>query len=256
MRCQSYTSMFLVTAVASAATLRADDIRQFDPPGTTPGRFPLVSDLLNTSGIGATNTAAETTQTSFRVPGTGPLDLTFKVERDGGSFLYEFGYFDPTAVAAEPFAAPKDYAVQALTGATSVFDDRTADAGATKTLRVEGGETVAFFIVPNNTIAGFLREPDQFYPPTFNFNAYRAPLFSDPDANPGRFDQLLSFAGNGVTLFTFEDLSRVQGSDNSFVDLGFTINAQLIPVPEPSALLAAVISAALVLWRPRRVGTL
>ena len=240
-----------VAAVALGPGARGDDVRHFDPPGTTPGRFPLVSELLNSAGIGATNTAAETTETAFAVPGSGPVDLTFKVERDGGSFFYEFGFFDPTRVTADPVVAPRDYAVQALTGAFSVFDDRTADPGATRTVRVNGGQTLAFFIVPNNTVQGFLAEPELFYPPRTLFDAYRAPLFSDPDANPGRLDQLLSFAGNGVTLFTFEDLSRVQGSDNSFVDLGFTVNAQLIPVPEPGG--AVLVGAALAaLLRARR----
>jgi hypothetical protein len=235
---------------ALVGAARGDEVRQFDPPGTLPGRFPLVSELLNSAGIGASNTGAETTETAFVVPGSGPVDLTFKVERDGGSFLYEFGYFDPSRVTADPVSATRDYAVQALSGATSVFDDRTADPGATRTLRVQGGQTLGFFIVPNNTIANFLADPDDFYPPTFQFNGFRAPLFSNSDANPGQFDQLLSFAGNGVTLFTFEDLSRVQGSDNSFVDLGFTVNAQLIPVPEPAAWAAGLLAVGLLRRRP------
>jgi hypothetical protein len=250
-RCDLGVACVAVTWVLVGAAL-GDEVRQFDPPGTLPGRFPLVSELLNSSGIGANNAGAETTETSFVVPGSGPVDLTFKVERDGGSFLYEFGYFDPSRVTADPVTATRDYAVQALSGATSVFDDRTADQGATRTLRVQGGQTLGFFIVPNNTIANFLADPDDFYPPTFQFNGFRAPLFSDSDANPGQFDQLLSFAGNGVTLFTFEDLSRVQGSDNSFVDLGFTVNAQLIPVPEPSAWAAALLAVGLLWRRPTR----
>lgn len=225
---------------------RADTIRHFTD-GTAPGQFPGVSNLLDSVGIGQSNVASETTASSFVVPGAGPVNLSFAVEVDFGSFQYEFGFFDVSQTTANPVTQPKSFAIEALTNATSVFDDRLVNPGATRTLTVNGGQELGFFIVPNNTIAGFLANPDVFFDPyTFGLVGSRqAPLFALANANPGQFDQFLSFIGNGVTLFTFEDLSRAGTTDNSFTDLGFTIDAELLPsnqipaaaaaVPEPSS---------------------
>ena len=107
----------------------------------------------------------------------------------------------------------------------------------TASFPVLAGTELGFFIVPNDTFANFLSAPATYYDPPANtgddiFANKRSPLFSVADANPGEFDQLLSFIGNGVTLFTFEDLTRNPGgnTDNSFTDLAFTIDAELEPV--------------------------
>jgi hypothetical protein len=245
----------------AAGPARADEVIHFEG-GTSPGQFPGVSTLLDDVGIGSGNVASETTVSAFTVPGSGSVSLTFKIEVDFGAFLYEFGFYDVSAVTADPIADKQGFAVEALSSATMIFDDRVDDVGATKTVTVLGGTTLGFFIVPNNTIAGFLADPDAFYDPfVFDFAAdggLRAPLFSRADANPGELDQFLSFVGNGKTLFTFEDLSRAGPTDESFTDLGFTVDAALIPVspvPEPGTLLGGLAAALLgggVAWRRRR----
>ncbi len=241
----------------SPSLARADVIQHFNT-GTAPGQFPTVSTLLDAVGIGQNNVASETIATSFQVPGSGPVNLTFRVEIDGGFFFYEFGFVDTSLVTAHPITNQQAFAVQALTQAVSIFNDLVDDPGSTRTVQASGGQNLMFFIVPNNTIANFLANPSAFYNPfTFDnvfVNGRRAPLFSLADANPGEFDQLLSFIGNGKTLFTYEDLSRAGPTDNSFIDLGFTADAQLVPVaiPEPTTLVLGCSGSLLLLVYGRR----
>lgn len=221
--------------IACGGLCQGDDIVHFSS-GTTPGSFPLVDVILDGTGIGAGNVESETLARTFLVPGSGPVELTFTVEFDGGSFFYEFGVFDISAVTADPVMEKQLYAEQALNASISIFDDRFVNPGDSQTITVNGGQELAFFIVPNNTIENFLAAPDLFYDPlSFDFNflaGFRAPIFSVPDANPGQFDQLLAFFANDTTLFTFEDLSRAGPSDFSFADLAFTIDAELIGLPD------------------------
>ena len=42
---------------------------------------------------------------------------------------------------------------------------------------------------------------------------------------------MLSFAANGTLLFAFEDLMRAGETDESFIDLVFTMNAEIVPAP-------------------------
>jgi hypothetical protein len=83
-------------------------------------------------------------------------------------------------------------------------------------------------------------------------------FFSVSDANPGEFDQLLSFVGNGVTLFTFEDLTRIAGggSDDDFEDIAFTIDAELNPVVNDPPDCSAAALSAVGCWPPNHKFTL
>ena len=77
------TKQLLALLVANGCRVACGDtVRHFDPPGTSPGRFPLVSSLLNNVGIGANNSESETVATAFRVPGSGEVDLTFNIQVD------------------------------------------------------------------------------------------------------------------------------------------------------------------------------
>ncbi len=55
---------------------------------------------------------------------------------------------------------------------------------------------------------------------------------------------MLSFIGNGSTLFTFEDLTRTGESDQDFTDIAFVIDAELETrsTPEPTMTLAWLIA--------------
>lgn len=216
-------------SLLAAGSARADTITHFGN-----GVGPALGTFLDDVGIGAANTGAETTATSFFVPGLSGTNttLTFHLASDNGTFNFQFGYFDMAAVSANPVTDPVTFATQALSASTLVFDDITQNPPATATFSVAAGTNLGFFIVPNNTIANFLANPALFYPPTpLSDVAHRSPLFSLSDANPGQFDQMLAFAGNGKTLFAFEDLTRVGASDNNFTDLIFSLDAQLAVLP-------------------------
>jgi len=231
-----------LTLIVFSGASRADVIRHFEN-GTAPGQFNDVSTLLDNVGIGASNVSSETTASAFLVPGTtGDTDLTFSFERDTGTFQFSFGYFDVSRVAGiNPVTNKQDWATAALAAGAAeviseVFDDRLVNPVATKMLSLPAGLEIGFFLIPDNTLANFQSAPSSFYPPATDPNSLRAPHFSQSDANPGEFDQMLSFVGNGVTLFTFEDLTRIGQSDQDFTDLAFQINAELHPVPAPATL--------------------
>jgi len=199
-----------------------------------------VPNLLNQVGIGSGNVGSETTASTFVVPGD--ANVTFDFVRDTGSFAFSFGYFDVGGITADPVTEKQDWATQALSAAFEVFDDSVDNPGAMSMHSIAAGTELGFYLIPNNDLSAFLADPSAFYPSQTSNNALRAPLFSVSDANPGEFDQMLSFVGNGVTLFTFEDLTRTGSSDEDFTDLAFTIDLELQPretVPEPATLLLA-----------------
>ena len=192
--------------------------------------------LLDQVGIGSGNVGSETTATAFIVPGSPSTttDLTFTFERDTGGFLFNFGFFDLSTVTADPILEKQLWAEQALSGATEAFDDIVDNVGVTKTVSVPAGTVLGFYLIPDNTLANFLSNPSAFFPSQTAHDELRSPLFSVSDANPGELDQMLSFIGNGVTLFTFEDLTRTGTSDQDFTDLAFTIDAELTPQGMPA----------------------
>ena len=188
--------------------------------------------------------------------------MTFEVYEDTGFFNYEFGFFDATVPTADSVADKQDWAVQGLSAATSVFDDRLVNPGAVNTVSADAGTEIIFFIVPNDTVASFVVDPDPHYGPGANssfFSRLHAPIFSFSNANLEEKDQMLSFIGNGVTLFTFEDLSRAESvslaSDEDFGDLAFTIDVELEPIPEPAVVTLMMAIWGLMAWRrPRRTS--
>jgi len=78
--------------------------------------------------------------------------------------------------------------MQALGTATTVFDNREIDIGATNSIDVAAGTELALFLIPNDTLQSVLDDPS-----AFGGGNRPDPLFSVSDANLGSFDQLLSF---------------------------------------------------------------
>ncbi|NEQ99940.1 MAG: DUF4114 domain-containing protein [Cyanothece sp. SIO2G6] len=203
-----------------------------------------VPSLLDDVGIGSQNAASETTATTFLVPGApgSTTDFDFEFLRDTGGFQFSFGFFevDQDLSGFDPVLNKEAWALEALADATLVFDDRVNDPGdVSNTFSLDSGSEIGFFLIPNNTLANFQGSPSSFFPSQTSVSSLRSPLFSVSDANPGEFDQMLSFVDAGVTLFTFEDLTRTGISDQDFTDLSFVVNAELRPVeqpiPEPSS---------------------
>jgi len=193
--------------------------------------FADVTTLLGLLGI-PNNISSETTADEFMVPGvSGTVDLTFTFERDTGTFIFSFGFCDSSTVTGiDPITQKQAWATACLGPATEVFDDTGVNPGATSMHTVSAGTELIFYAIPNNDLSVFNANPGNFYPSQTANNALRAPLFSVSNANPGQFDQMLSFIGGGVTLFTFEDLTRTGQSDQDFTDIAFSIDSELMPM--------------------------
>ena len=260
MGCPRFTTAICVLAISSlpliSERVRGDIVQYSDNPSS----YSQVTTILSIAGVSA---GSETAATSFIVPGSGSVSLTFTIEKEGGVYDYDFGFFDASAVTAyDPVTQTEAWATAALANATHIFSDPVDNTGATETVSVLGGSELIFYLIPDNTLASFNANPGNFYPSSTVNQEYRAPLFSYTDANPGQYDQMMSWLDSsaGVTLFTFEDQTRDSGSDENFADLAFSIDTVLSgtqsPTPEPaSILLLTGIGLILVLRRGRRTAS-
>ena len=134
------------------------------------------------------------------------------------------------------------------------------------TVQIMGGTRIEFFIIPNNTLANFQSNPNSFGLTDEFGSAW--PLFSYSDANPGSgtrnngstngsgegYDQVMTFdgttagdlMGNGQetgTMVAFEDVRRINNSDEDFSDLIFFIGnvSSETAVPEPATVFAGAL---------------
>jgi hypothetical protein len=248
--------MAVLAGVASA------DVVQYT---ASPGSYPaLPSALVREFGTASFPPNAETTLTYYDVPGTGSVTLTFRFHADTGSFFFNFGLYRYTAALANidlsTTAGKMEYATQALApdNAVLVFDDRVHNPGTNRTVTVNGGDVLGFFLIPDASLAQFQTNQSAFAvngvgSATLGWPGQnRWPLFGVAEANPGDRDQLMSFRGTSVatgrssSLFAWEDLTRatISGnglpSDNNFNDLSFGVEG----VAEVGA------SAVVILQRP------
>jgi len=223
---------FLLLVPLGVQNAYADTVQHFGI-GPNDGPFGDVPDLLTTLMI-PNNAGSETIAEEFMVPGvSGTVDLTYTFERDTGSFFFSFGFCDAsTVIGIDPITDKQAWATACLAAATEVFDDNSVNVGATSMHTVSAGTELIFYVIPNNALAVFNANPGSFYQSPTPNNFLRAPLFSVSNANPGEFDQMLSFVGGGVTLFTFEDLTRAGASDQDFTDIAFSIDVELMPMME------------------------
>jgi hypothetical protein len=241
--------MLALALIFVPAPLRADTISYF-----AGGNYNIVSQTLSGLGYNTSDTAIESTSGGFAAPGptgtTTRLDFTFI--RDLGGYQFSFGIFDRSAVSADPVADRQAWALQALGSATVVFDNREISIGATTSIDVAAGAELGLFLIPNDTLAAVLADPSAFYG-----GSRPDPLFSVSDANPGSFDQMLSFESGGLHTFAFEDLTRAASSDQDFNDLIVTMTATPDPgelsiqteaVPEPSGLALVLLAGLGLAW--------
>lgn len=229
MRCSvgaAASGIVLAAALVAVPVIsNADTIRYAD------GGYGSVQQSLSGLGYNVSDTSIESTAESFIVPGApestlgGSTRLDFTYVRDTGSYRFSFGVFDRGAVTADPVSDRQNWAMQALGAATVIFDDRDTDPGATASVEFATGTDLGLFLIPNDTLASVLENPAAFYGGT-----RPDPLFSVSDANPGNFDQLMTFESGGLTTFAFEDLSRAGYSDEDFTDLVITMTASPLPV--------------------------
>lgn len=257
MRCslRATASGFVLAAAAffvAPLVSHADTIRYAD------GGFGSVQQSLSGLGYDLSDPTVESTAETFIVPGAsgGTTRLDFAYVRDTGSYRFSFGVFDRAAATADPVSDRQNWASQALGASTVVFDDRDVNPGATASIDIAAGTELGLFLIPNDTLAAVLGNAAAFYG-----GGRPDPLFSVADANPGSFDQMLTFTSGGPTTFAFEDLSRAGYSDEDFTDLVITLTASPLAgqflvqtevgstaIAEPSGLGILVLSGLSLVW--------
>ncbi len=246
----------------------------YDASSIPPGVNRLVNDHLDATGInelsggGMDNATCETDLEAYMIP-TGTTDLFFELYNDGGSWEFDFGLFKLNGLTTDPaIDGIEAFATEALHSSNvviEIFDDHIHQGGETRTIDTSSllapDDIIGFFIIPNNTLDAFRANPGLFFDNPDDL--YRSPLFSMHMANPGSYDQMLSFNSNehsdpglDLTMFTFEDVSRTLPiGDQDFDDITFTVTPKLSPVvPEPGSVLSFVGLGALgLVLRRRRV---
>lgn len=243
-------ALLLLLAVAGAPA-RADTLSFFD------GSYGSLQGTLQSLGYNTSDPAIETTAQTYTAAGapgtTTRLDFTFV--QDVGGYQFSFGIFDYGAVTANPVTDRILWGMQALSAATLVFDNREVEVDDTMSIDVAAGAQLGFFLIPDDTLADILENPEDFYD-----GSRPDPLFSVSDANPGAYDQMLAFQSGSLFALAFEDLTRTGWSDQDFNDLVITmqetVSDQLVErietIPEPPGLALLFLMAGVLLRRHRR----
>ncbi len=198
-----------------------DSVRFFDSPGS----YPTVgSGLLEEFGTIDPGRVVENFSPYYVVDGSEPVTLRFRFKSDGGGYLFNFGfyhYYAPLGTIDTSTSAGKiEYATHALAvgNAISLFDENLDHPGAERTITVNGGEALGFFLLPSATLREFQEGPSNFALNGYGRNGW--PLFSSANANPGSVDQLLTFFSSfsitqiSTAILAWEDISRVLPSDS------------------------------------------
>lgn len=242
----------VLASSALPASARADTVSFYDASHSSLGN------TLTALGYDMSDHGIEDTAETFVVPGVAGTStgLTFTFVQDVGGYQFSFGIFDYDAITADPATDRTTWGLQALASATEVFDNRKIVIGQTKTVDVAAGTRLGLFLIPDDTLASVLDDPSSFYG-----GSRPDPLFSVSNANPGAYDQLLTFESGGLATFAFEDLTRTGWSDEDFNDLVVTMRTSvstqavesLTPVPEPpTGILLLAFAGAASMWRRAR----
>lgn len=167
----------------------------------------------------------------FRVPGSGPVDLTLDFVFAEVGAPNELGYVrvdDVNGTVDRLSPVEPGYLAAAFARAAIVFPAGADATVADRTVRVAGGDVLMFFIVHDGTLADLLASN-----PTNHPDGRPLALFSLDRLNPDRAalagDHFVGFADPvaGVTQFAFEDLAAF--SDQDFDDVVYTVSARLEP---------------------------
>lgn len=186
----------------------------------------------------------ELTLETYQV-GQNITSLLFEYVDQFGEYDFTFGFVNLANITADPTKQRSLWRQQAMQNAVVVFDERVNQPGDTLEVDVTPGDEIAFFILPDNTLAEWLDNPN-----------LRAPLFSYSPANPGGYDQVHTFdEGDSLLLMMFEDQTRLNGhSDEDYNDVIVRItplDSTRNPAPEP-ATAAMLALGALAIGRRRR----
>ncbi len=180
----------------------------------------------------------------YVVPGAAGASqsLTFAWTSKNAAYSNEFGYaVVSAATGAIGGVAPGDagYAQALLNSATrTVLFAKGAQAGATKTVTLTGGQFVVFYMIQNNTTDNFLaKNAANDLQGNNNPNAPLA-FFSVPAANPDhqKHAQIIADATTGFVQYNWEDLAHLGDSD--FNDAAITVRSTSQTVASPAGVRA------------------
>jgi len=186
------------------------------------------------------------TFTVYDSTGQGAKNVTLTIDFVFNEACYrsDFGYIvvDPEAPPESAWEALRYLpAAQVLFNSGPLIAQHGCSVGSippgSQTFQVDvpTGSVVAFFILPNRTLSQYKASPWRG----------KAPLFTMPNLNPGKFDQCLTFrsvAGRTETgasldvvtpgslvVFAFEDI-QIAGrrSDQDFDDVVFTVRSDIV----------------------------
>ena len=158
---------------------------------------------------------------AYVVPGAPGQSETLTIDwtAKNASFNNEYGYFiADSADGSIGDVAPGDagYAQAALSSTTrTTLFSKGKSAGATAPVTLEGGKTIVFYLIQNNTVANFLAKN----PTNANHgnNQSSAPLafFSIAAANPDgmKHTQIIADSTTGRVQYDWEDLVSLGDSD-------------------------------------------
>jgi hypothetical protein len=214
----------LLLALSLAPLSATADSFSYFPDGPSIPKFDPLESVLTVLEIHEQR--FETDGQSFIVPdanGNGtPVSLTVSLIEDTGNYQFTFGAVPVEAVAG--MDATQDrfaWTTAALTNLQTMVVLNDGDVPNDCSIAIMGpscqasfsgipvGSEWFFFLIPNNTLTAYTEDPEAYWNGTIatgcgNENSKCAkPLFSYTPANPGSFDQMLSFIGNGETLFSF-----------------------------------------------------
>jgi hypothetical protein len=167
--------------------------------------------------------------------GTGPVTVTVDLVYKAGCYASDIGYLvldsnDMPSTAKEALMAASPAQVLFNAGSHPGCSGQSIAAGtASRQFTVPGGSVIAFFVIPDETLAEYKQHPNKV-----------KPLVSIRSLNPGSFAQAVSFRSlNGRTrpgpsqaletpgplvVVAFEDISIAsRSSDSDFDDVVFTV---------------------------------
>ena len=196
-----------VTAVAQAASL-----------------LPICDDGTFNNACG--DFRAEGDVQAYRIPGTGPRELTFVLRERFAAFAQELAMLEVDDAAGRLgtlLPGQPGWSRAALLRARTVFALGSSKGVPPAARTSLGGRHVAFVLIVGTTLDSMrLNDPD---------NATNAAFFTLDAANPDDVDHALTFAhkSGAYSQFGFEDL--LGGGDQDFDDIVYEVSPGLSPVP-------------------------
>jgi hypothetical protein len=239
-----------VIATATETATGSGIYRATLPAGTLAvGANSFTATAQTTAGTSANSTALALTFAPdyaggvYVVPGDAGASQSLTIAWTSKNAVYnsEFGFaIVDSATGAIGNTAPSaaNYAQALLSSSTRrIVFARGAQAGATQTVTLTGGQFVVFYMIQNNTTANFLaRNPSNALRGNNNSSAPLA-FFSVQAANPddAKHAQIVADANTGFVQYNWEDLAN---GDSDYNDAAITVRVSTQTTASPGGVRA------------------